>query len=179
MKLLVARHGQTAWNAVDRLCGRTDLELNELGIAQATALGEQLAREQAKVELIIASPLIRAQQTAALVARSVNAPLETDERLIEQNYGIYEGCSTKNPDFISNKRCFAFRYPQGESMMQVAHRVYGFLEELRLRRELQTVLLISHGGTCRLLHTYFEDMTNEAFYSWTMANAACNRYRLE
>lgn len=178
MELYVARHGETEWNAVERLCGRTDLPLNSRGREQANALAEELLRKNIAVDRIIASPMIRAQQTAEIVAARLGTRVETEARLIEQNYGLYEGGDARNPDFLSNKKQFAFRYPEGESMMQVAGRVYPFLDELKRRGDLHTVLLISHGGTCRVLNTYFEDVTNEAFAKWRMGNAECLHYRL-
>ena len=178
MQLYVARHGQTEWNATERLCGRTDLPLDTTGLAQADALGEQLFQQAYGIDLIIASPLIRAQQTACAVAARLKLRVETDHRLIEQDYGLYEGGSAQNPDFLHNRQQFAFRYPGGESMMQVAQRVYGFLDDLKRREGLNGVLLVSHGGACRVLNTYFEDITNEAFAQWRMENAEVRRYTL-
>lgn len=178
MELYVARHGETEWNAAERLCGRTDLPLNETGEAQAAALADKLVGEAKSIERIIASPMTRAQQTARIIAQRLGVSVETDERLIEQNYGVYEGGSVQNPDFLENRKQFAYRYPNGESMMQVACRVYALLDDLKRRGDLQRVLLVSHGGTCRVLHTYFEDETNEAFVQWRMKNAEVRRYIL-
>ncbi len=179
MRLLVTRHGQTEWNAIDRICGHTDLPLGERGVAQAKRLGEKLKVEEPSIDLILVSPLLRAQQTAQYANKWVQAPIETDERLIEQNYGIYEGQNAFQPGFQYAKQNFAIRYPGGESMMQVAYRVYGLLEELKKRTDLQTVLLVSHGGTCRALNTYFEDIDNTSLYQWQMENTQLIRYTLE
>lgn len=178
MRLFVARHGETDWNAQQRLCGRTELPLNATGVLQAEQLGKTLLTQGAEIERLIASPMIRAQQTAHIIAQILGVPVETDDRLIEQNYGVFEGGDIHEPAFQENRRQFAVRYPGGESMMQVATRVYAFLEELKTRNELQNVLLVSHGGTCRVLNTYFEDVTNEAFSNWRMQNAQCLRYTL-
>ncbi|MCE5342947.1 MAG: histidine phosphatase family protein [Eubacteriales bacterium] len=178
MQLYVARHGQTDWNALEIICGRTDWPLNAQGEEQARLLAEQLAVDGACIDLIIASPLLRAQQTALYVAQRLGIPLETDGRLVEQHYGIYEGQNALTPGFLANKHQFACRYPGGESMMQVAARVYAFLEELKARRDLRGVLLVSHGGTCRVLNTYFEDVDNEAFFRWQMENTEVRRYEL-
>ena len=178
MELFVARHGETEWNAVSRLCGRTDLPLNDTGKLQAETLAKAIVAQGFEIDALFASPLLRAQQTAGIVAEHLRLTIQTDERLIEQNYGDFEGGSTQNPDFLNNKRQFAYRYPNGESMMQVGFRVYSFLEELKQRKDLNRVLLVSHGGTCRVLNTYFEDMTNEAFFQWGMQNADLRRYTL-
>lgn len=179
MELYVVRHGQTDWNEKGIICGRTDLPLNRTGERQAQLLAEKLENKGAKIDLIIVSPLLRAQQTATAVAERLNIPMETDERLIEQNFGIYEGVADDNVAFLRNRHNFAFRYPKGESMMQMAYRLYGFLDALKERKDKRSVMLVSHGSACRILHTYFEDIDNEAFYRWKMENSECRRYTLE
>lgn len=176
MKLYVARHGETQWNAENKICGRTDIPLNERGMEQAKLLAERMANE--KVDLIIASTMIRARQTAAAVSDKMCIPVLTDSRLIEQNFGIYEGKDRKTPDFLNNKRQFAYRYPGGESMMDVAYRVYGFLDEIKEKYRNQNVLVVCHGGVCRVIRTYFEDMTNEEYFHYSEENANARVYEL-
>ena len=98
-------------------------------------------------------------------------PYFTDNRLMEQDYGIYEGVDRKNEDFLRNKKNFAFRYPSGESMMQTAVRVYGLLDEIREKEAGKNVLLVSHGGVCRVIRSYFVDMTNEEYFNYTQNGA--------
>ena len=62
MILYVARHGQTQWNSENKVCGRTDLPLTEVGFAQAEMLAEKAAG--GKLDMIISSPMLRARQTA-------------------------------------------------------------------------------------------------------------------
>ena len=176
MKLYVARHGQTQWNLEQKICGRTDLPLTEEGQRQADLLAEKA--KNLALDMIIASPMIRAQQTAGAVSRVTGIPVRTDARLIEQDYGIYEGKNRKDAGFLANKRQFAFRYPGGESMMDVAHRVYEFLEELKEKYPEKNILLVCHGGVCRLIRTYFEDMTNEEFFLYSEENANIREYSL-
>lgn len=176
MRILVARHGQTQWNALNKVCGRTDLPLTELGHAQARELARKLEHEG--IDLIIASPMIRARQTAQAVADLCGVPVLVDERLIEQNFGIFEGVDRKDPGFLGNKRHFALRYPGGESMMDVAHRTYSLLEEIKVRYPGKTVLLACHGAVGRVIRTYFEDMTNDEFFHYSPDNAAVMEYEL-
>lgn len=176
MKLYAARHGQTQWNAENKVCGRTDLPLTPLGQQQAQALCEKVGTLD--IDLIIVSPLLRARQTAAPSAECWGIPVMVDQRLIEQDYGIYEGVSRLDPGFLANKRHFAYRYPGGESMMDVAHRVYSLLEEIREKYPEKNVLLVCHGGICRVIRTYFEDMTNEEYFHYSEENAAIRKYCL-
>lgn len=174
--LYIARHGQTIWNAQNKVCGITDVELTEKGIEQATALARVIVDK--KIDLIISSPLKRAIETSKIVSEICNIPMEIDARLIEQNYGIYEGVDRKEEAFLNNKRNFAYKYPNGESMMQVACRVYGLIDEIKCKYEDKNVLLISHGGVCRIINTYFRDMTNEEFFNYTLKNGELEEYRL-
>ena len=176
MKLYVARHGETAWNALNKVCGRTDLPLTEKGFQQAEKLADRT--ENLGIDMIIASPMLRARQTAEPTAKRLGLEILTDDRLIEQNYGIFEGVDRLNPGFLANKRQFAYRYPGGESMMDVAYRVYGLIEELKGKYPDKSVLLVCHGGVCRLIRTYFEDMTNEEFFHYSEENANVRQYCL-
>ena len=177
MKVYVARHGKTEWNAQNRICGRTDVELTEEGRRQAEELAESLTGRG--VDVILASPMKRAIETARAVSRRCGAPVEVDKRLIEQDYGVYEGADRLDPGFWAVKRTFAVRYPGGESMMDVAGRVYPLLKELKDRYPGRTVLLVCHGGVCRVIRSYFEDMTNEEFPRWSVPNAAVAEYELQ
>ena len=63
-------------------------------------------------------------------------------------------------------------------MMQVAYRVYGLIDEIRNRYKKKNVLLISHGGVCRIINTYFRDMTNEEFFNYTLQNGELEEYEI-
>jgi len=175
MHIYVARHGQTEWNAQNKVCGRTDIPLTETGLRQAQLLAENSADK--KIDVIIASTMLRARQTAQAVADRFGLEVLTDERLIEQNFGDYEGVDRKDPRFLAHKRKFAFKYPGGgESMMQVAQRVYNLLDEVQEKYSGKNVLLVCHGGVCRIIRTYFEDLENETFSTYSADNATLTEY---
>ena len=103
MKLFITRHGETTMNAENLISGRTDVALTEKGIQQAIETGKNL--KDRGICRIICSPMCRAQHTARLIAEQIGfdpAWIETDERLIEQDYGIFEG-QVWNLDFQENK----------------------------------------------------------------------------
>lgn len=176
MKLLVSRHGETIWNVEEKVCGLTDVSLTEKGISQAEKLGEKV--KDKGIEFIICSPLKRAYTTAKIVADKIGVPVVTDKRLIEQNYGIYEGLDCHDERFLNNKRNFAYKYPGGESMMNVAHRTYGLIEELKENYPDKCILLICHNGVVRVINTYFKDVTNEEFFNYTLENCGLEEYEL-
>lgn len=174
--LYVARHGQTTWNAQNRICGITDVSLTEKGVEQARLLASVV--ESKNIDVIISSPLSRAVETSRIVSRICGVPVEIDQRLIEQDYGIYEGVDREDTEFLNNKRNFAYRYPKSESMMQVAYRIYGFLDDIKNRYKEKNILIISHGGVCRIINTYFRDMTNDEFFHYRLENGSVEEYML-
>lgn len=177
MKFYVTRHGQTPWNQENLVSGVTDISLNETGMEQARQTAEKL--KDIPLDRVICSPLLRARQTAQLICQGRNLPIAIDQRIIEQNYGIFEGKSRFNPDFLNHKKMFATRYPGGESHMMTARRVYDFLEDTARKYAGETVLVVCHGGICRVIESYFHDMTNEEYFQFSMGNCEVREYELE
>ena len=177
MRFFVTRHGETDWNVLNKVCGRTEVELTDNGRRQAAELADRLVDKN--IDVIISSPMKRAYETGRIIAEKCGIKnIETDDRLIEQDYGIYEGVDRKDEGFLGNKRNFAFRYPGGESMMQVAYRTYGLIDELRERYCGKNVLIVCHGGVCRVVNTYFRDMTNEEFFNYSLENCGVEEYEV-
>ena len=177
MRFFVTRHGETEWNVLNKVCGRTEVELTEKGRRQAAVLADRLIDK--KIDVIVVSPMKRAVETGRIIADRCGVnDFEVDDRLIEQDYGIYEGVDRKDEGFLGNKRNFAFRYPGGESMMQVAYRTYGLIDELRERYSGRNVLIVCHGGVCRVINTYFRDMSNEEFFYYSLENCGLEEYEV-
>ena len=174
MKLYIARHGETQWNVENRVSGRTDIPLTEKGMEQAVRLAQDAAGKG--IEVILASPLLRARQTAQAVSDAIGVPVETDERLIELNFGSFEGGPGVNPDFQYTRAQFPTRYPGGESAFMLAHRVYSCLEDVKRKYAGKTVLLVCHGGVCRMVRSFFMDLTNEEYSHYYAPNAELVAY---
>lgn len=168
--LYLTRHGQTVWNARDKVCGATDIELTEKGRQQAAGLGASLSQDKnITIDTIISSPLKRAKDTAKIISDAISVPMYTDMRITEQNFGKYEGKGRHSDEFTEAKRHFADNYEGGESMLKVAQRVYNFLDEIRKERH-KTYLIVAHNGIARIVHSYFYDETNEEFSKYSIKN---------
>lgn len=176
MKLYVARHGQTDWNALNKVCGATDLPLNKKGIGQAEALAERV--KSLDIDVIIASPMVRAQQTARAVSLATGIAVITDSRLREHNYGTFEGVDRGKEEYWAQKYQFAVKFPEGESVLQLAQRVYNAVEDAKAKYPDKKVLFVCHGGVSRMIKTYFEDMTNDSFFHYAPENAFLAEYGL-
>ena len=87
--LYVVRHGETEWNAINKVLGRTDIPLNDKGLKQAHEIAESL--KDVKIDIFLCSPLCRARQTADVISDETGIPYRIDERLIEQDFGCFEG----------------------------------------------------------------------------------------
>ena len=176
MRLYVTRHGQTQWNALNKVLGRTDVPLDETGQAQADALARSLAGEP--IDLVLTSPLQRTVQTGAAVANALGIPAQTADELIEMNFGIYEGVQRSDPVYQTAKAQYFARYPEGESFLDIAARIYPFLRRLPSQYPGKNILLVTHNGICRVIHSYFEPMTNDEFRTFALPNCALMRYEI-
>jgi len=161
MNLLYLRHGQTDWNAQNLLQGRSDIPLNETGREQARARAAELIKRQPPVEVIYASPLVRARETAEIIQQALGVPLHEEGRLIEQCFGELEGkdrAGLIGGSIISHYEALgeAAITRQGvESRAALYERVGGLLDELYARHAGQVILVVAHGGVARMVHWYY------------------------
>ena len=174
--LYITRHGQTVWNVADKVCGATDIELTDFGRQQAIELGNIINDDcTIKIDEIVASPLIRAKDTASYISEITGIPMRTDERIREQNFGKYEGVSPRNrDDFVKAKAMFACSYEGGESMLRLAQRIYNLLDEIKASDKIY--ILVAHNGISRVIQSYFYEMTNEEYAAFGVKNCAVIRY---
>ena len=178
MKIYSTRHGQTAYNKQEIILGTTDIELDETGEKQAQELAEKI-KQLGNIDLMIVSPMKRAMRTAMAVSDKCGISMIVDERLREWDYGEYEGKSRFTEGFAENKINFGVRMGKsGESLLQLSHRVYTALDDIISRYRDKTVLIVSHGGVCRVIETYFNDMTTDEFANWFMDNCGLIEYNV-
>ncbi len=177
-KLYFTRHGETVWNVENKICGMTDSPLTERGRAQARALGQKVKAGGYAIDEILYSPLSRAADTAKAIADATGIPARCELRLREQCFGKYEGTPRNGEKFRISKTCFADRYDGGESMLQLAQRIYNLLDELRDQPD-KTYLLVAHNGIARVVESYFHDMTNEEYALAGIRNCELVEYYFE
>ena len=173
-----ARHGETVWNVENKICGMTDSPLTEKGRQQARELGRKVKESGVQIDEILYSPLSRAADTAKAVVEATGLPARCEPRLREQCFGKYEGTPRDGAEFRLSKTHFADRYDGGESMMQLAQRIYNLLDELR-QDENKTYLLVAHNGIARVVESYFHDMTNEEYAAAGIKNCELVEYHFE
>ena len=152
LRLVLVRHGQTDANLNRVLQGQSDGELNATGSRQAEELGRHL--KDFRIDQIIASPMRRAQDTAAAIARHHQLAVKTSPLIVEWNCGALDGV----PAEVFRKKLqesdvplSSFRPEGGETLREVQQRATAFLSELIASYQNQTVLVCSHGDFMRAL----------------------------
>lgn len=173
------RHGQTVWNVENKICGATDSELTALGHQQAVETGKKILEEGIKADEILYSPLVRAADTAKHISEITGIPARMEPRLIEQNFGIWESTPRHGEEFEKAKRQFINRFGHGETMLQLAQRIYNLLDELKAESGKKTYILVAHNGISRVIQSYFYEMTNEEYAAFGIRNCEVRRYKFE
>ena len=146
------RHGETDWNREGRLTGHSDIGLNASGREQARAAAEQLRPRN--IELVISSDLVRARETAAVIAGELGAELVTDAGFRERNFGELEGRHRDDLDselFNRMRLDPEFTPAAGESLAALEERISEALARHRDSPRHQNVVVVSHGTALRML----------------------------
>jgi len=198
--LYIIRHGKTQWNQANLLQGRSDFPLNDDGRQQAVEAARWMREHGVVIDKIYTSPLVRAIQTAKLLysgeqtdpldeaaplsrndSSDPAGPLVLEDRLIEMDYGPYEGMDLTKPapevleffrDFVNNPA------PQGmESLRSVVDRLGSFLEEIRREAEQCSVLLSTHAIAMKGALEYLTPDSNGSYWAKYIAN--CAIYQVE
>ncbi len=155
-RVFLVRHGATARTAEDRFSGDAGVDLSDEGRAQVQALAERL--RSCRLDAIYASPLSRTQETADILAEGHPTPVLPRDGLREIGHGHWEGLTRREvearfPDEYSAWEVdpFTFAPEGGESGLSVLARALPVMREVVLAHPHQTVLVVSHKATIRLL----------------------------
>ncbi|TKX79946.1 histidine phosphatase family protein [Halorubrum sp. SD626R] len=156
MSTLFVRHGTTEWNEAGRIQGWAPVGLSERGREEAASVADALADRRA-VDAVVASDLARTVETAEPIAAAAGVAVETDPRLRERDFGVFQGLPSSDfferfPDFdlLESGRAAAERAPEsGESWLAVRDRVLDAAADLRAREG--SVVAVTHVNPIRLV----------------------------
>lgn len=148
MDIVFVRHGRTKCNTDGVFAGKTDSYLSDEGIREIEILKESLKEE--KFDKVYVSPLKRAVQTAEILGFKG----ETDEKISEVDFGLFEGLTYKNAEKKYPEDCrrlesdyINFRFPGGESLTELYNRTCEFIESIP--KNYKRVLVITHEGVIK------------------------------
>ena len=171
-RVVVVRHGQSEGNVAGVwTSARTGSPLTDLGLEQARGLGWRLVDVAASA--VYASPLVRAQQTAAEIGEVLGLPVRTLEGVEEMHVGVHEGA---HDDTIGPVALDVFgrwwrdgdlsaRFEGGETGHEIASRVRASLEKVVAEHPGETVVVVSHGGAMAVALTEMSDNLGAEFVS--------------
>ncbi len=155
-RIFLARHGETEWNLQHRLQGSTDTRLSPLGAEHAAALAALLADEP--LAAIYTSTLRRTRDTARPLAQARHLEVQARPELDEMSYGSLEGHVAGDPDpsvqalWAARKADpLGFRAPGGETYAELQARLVPFVAEVGACYAGDTVLIVGHRATNRVL----------------------------
>jgi broad specificity phosphatase PhoE len=167
---LCLRHGVTDWNARGLFQGRTDIPLNGEGILQAHAAARRL--QSARLDHVVASPLVRAVKTAEIVAAASSAPLAIDDRLTECDFGSFEGRSIaevmKERGLTAMDQLATILPPDGERWASVSARSLRCIGQWLDRHPQALILFVCHDAVMQaiceaLCKTWFKNQYGTPF----------------
>jgi broad specificity phosphatase PhoE len=173
MRLLLVPHAETAWNVQGRYQGQTDVPLSERGRHQAERLAERLAAET--IDVVFASDLCRAWDTAIRIAAPRGLSPRQEPRLRELHFGAWEGLT-----FAEVQRLGKETPPGGETLADLAARLRSFLDDLAPthRDGEQTMLLVAHRGSLRVLLCLVLGLAPDAHWRFRLAPASLSELEL-
>ena len=188
-RIVLVRHGQTAWNRDVRFRGQADLPLDEVGLAEAEATGRYLVNRW-PVDAVYASPLQRAMQTAEAIAEAHAEGhalrVQSFEGLLDINFGAWQGRSPDEvaqhyPDLLQAwwEAPHTVRFPDGESLEVVRSRAVAGLSYLIACHQGRTVGLVGHAVVNRVLLCAVLELGNEHFWRIRQDTCAVNVFEAD
>jgi broad specificity phosphatase PhoE len=150
--MLLARHGETDWNRMQRWQGHADRPLTDLGRAQAKALAERVVAFP--VEAVYSSDLLRARETAQMVAERLGLEVVMRTNLREVDCGSWSGCfhADLDPNEVARWKAGDKAWDGGESYEEMAARMVTAVRDVAAAHDGAYVLVVSHGAAIRAVH---------------------------
>ena len=183
-RLILVRHGETAWNAEGRIQGMLDVPLNELGMQQARLVAAELARIVDVAEHV-ASDLVRTQETASPIAEATGFEPRFDARIRERNFGIWQGMTyeqwrIKDAEGMARYNAGDPDYgPEGgETAQQFLERCVNAITDLVMGAREKTLLLVTHGGVVSSMVRHSNGLSPQSARTWSVPNASISEWRV-
>lgn len=185
-RLLLVRHGQTAYNAEVRFMGQLDIPLDAIGRAQALAVAKRLRHERPVT--IYSSNLSRAKDTAIAIQHAIpsHPKMRIDERLDEGHFGDWQGrtyadLKARDPEMLGAWEVDRHKVtpPNAESIADLAKRVEAAYKDICAWNEGKNVIIVAHGGTLQVLIAVALGLPLSAYWKMWVTNASLSELRID
>jgi broad specificity phosphatase PhoE len=181
LEIILARHGETDWNAERVFRGRADIPLNDTGVRQAELLGEYLSRET--IDIVYSSPLQRALKTASSVAAPHGLDVNVVTNLYDIDCGEWQGLSVEKveagfpglyQDWLDTPE--QVRLPGGETLEDVRARVMPFIQDVVIRCGEGRVVLVSHRLVFKVVICALLGLSNSSVWCFQLDTGGISRF---
>ena len=184
-RLILVRHGETAWNAEGRIQGMLDVPLNALGLQQAKAVADELARIVDAAEMV-SSDLMRTRETATPIANATGFEPRFDARIRERHFGVWQGMTyvewrIKDAEGMARYNAGDPDYgPEGgETASQFLARCVSAVSDLVTASNEKTLILVTHGGVVSSMVRHAQGLNPQSARTWSVPNASISEWRVE
>ena len=183
MELYLFRHGQSEGNKRGLFQGSLDFPLSEEGKNQVLQMANFLKPQSAKWDLIISSPQKRALESAKILQKILDLPLEIDERIKEISYGVLEGKTLQEVENLKGYQLWlenpvANPLEGVEDFASIENRLGDFLKSLS-SKEGEKFLIVTHGGIIRALTCMVTDIGFSKMWKFSVANASLSVLKID
>ena len=183
-RICFIRHGETDWNVEKRIQGQTDVPLNETGYKQALAMAFNAAHHE--FHAIYSSDLVRARDTAGMLAERRGLEVQPLPLLRERNFGIFEGLTAaegeqRHPEAYARYKARdpEYDFETGESLKSLAARVASAVEHIVRHHPNQLVAAVTHGGVLDILYRRATGRPLHTPRDFTIPNCALNWFHFD
>ncbi len=166
--ILLVRHGQTTTTGTILPGRAAGLHLSERGVEQANDVAQRLGELKRRPAALYVSPLERARETAAPIAKALQLRASVERGLLECDFGSWTGkrlaTLVKRPEWHAVQHApSTFRFPEGESFSEMQHRMWTTLERLAKRHRNQTIVVVSHADPIKAVVTHAQGVPLDLF----------------
>lgn len=183
-RICFIRHGETDWNVDKRIQGQTDTPLNETGRGQALAMAFNAAHHD--FSAVYSSDLVRALDTAKMVASRRGFEVLTLPQFRERHFGIFQGLTAEEglqrypaADVWYTARDVNYDFVTGESLVQFAERVKQAVDTLAKNHANQTIAVVSHAGVLEIVYRKATGRPLHTPRDFVIPNCALNWFRFD
>lgn len=178
MNIYVIRHGRTKNNDLGLFNGRTDEDINKVGIEQAKKVRDEL--KNIDVDLIVCSPMKRTKHTAEIININ-NIPIIYDDRLIERDTGEITLKPYEMVDREEYWNYYSTKYKNVERVNDLLKRVYSSISDICEKYKDKNILIVTHNGVARAIYAYFNGMPEDGkiWKIGTLKNCEIRKYEIK
>lgn len=183
-KIMLTRHGKTAWNEIKKVQGHSDIELTPEGIAQAELLAKNCPLEN--VSAIYSSDLIRAKTTAEILAQKFNLQVQLEKNLREVNFGDLEGKTLAEFEKFDPQNFYNFfnkpdelKINNAETFQQLQARAFSAIKKIIAAHQNENVIIVAHGAINRAILCAILEIPIRKMWSLSQFNTCVNLFRYD